>query len=170
MRWLCFDAAAIGDVDYTAAAVLAQIVQREQKAGMRVVMSNVGDAVRAELDRYGIAALIGPDGFLRDVRRGLAEYLATPGVTGPRTRGRRTRGRGGGTGALAQRHSRIPTTTPAIVNEGGDVARGDLDDRDRRAAAEIAHPVPNNTAPGTTPGWIRPGVRRTRRIEERHRR
>jgi MFS superfamily sulfate permease-like transporter len=62
VRWLCLDAAAIGDVDYTAAAVLRRIVAREQKAGVRVVLSNVVDDVRAELDRYGITALIGADG------------------------------------------------------------------------------------------------------------
>ena len=62
VRWLCLDAAAIGDVDYTAAAVLSQVVAREQKAGVRVVLSNVVDDVRAELDRYGITALIGADG------------------------------------------------------------------------------------------------------------
>jgi sulfate permease, SulP family len=62
VRWLCLDAAAIGDIDYTAAAVLRQIVAREQKAGVRVVLSNVVDAVRAELDRYGITTLIGADG------------------------------------------------------------------------------------------------------------
>ena len=44
VRWLCLDAAAIGDVDYTAAAVLTQLVQREQRAGVRVVLSNVVDA------------------------------------------------------------------------------------------------------------------------------
>ena len=63
VRWLCLDAAAIGDIDYTAADVLRQIVAREQKAGVRVVLSNVVDAVRAELDRYGITALIGADGI-----------------------------------------------------------------------------------------------------------
>ena len=38
-------------------------MEREQKAGVRVVLSNVVDAVRAELDRYGITALIGADGI-----------------------------------------------------------------------------------------------------------
>jgi sulfate permease, SulP family len=63
VRWLCLDAAAVGDVDYTAAAILTQLVQREQRAGVRVVLSNVVDAVRVELDRYGITALIGADGI-----------------------------------------------------------------------------------------------------------
>jgi SulP family sulfate permease len=77
VRWFCFDAAAIGDVDYTAATVLAQVVERGQKAGMRVVVSNVGDAVRAELDRYGITALIGVDGFYETSGEVLEEYLAS---------------------------------------------------------------------------------------------
>ena len=77
MRWFCLDAAAIGDVDYTASVVLAQIVAREQKAGVRVVVSNVVGAVRAELDRYGITALIGEDGFYETSGEVLAEYEAS---------------------------------------------------------------------------------------------
>ena len=56
--------------------MLTQIVQREQKAGVRVVLSNVVDAVRAELDRYGITALIGADGIFDTSGEVLAEYLA----------------------------------------------------------------------------------------------
>lgn len=74
VRWVCLDAAAIGDVDYTAATVLAEVVQREQKAGTRVVMSNVIATVRVELDRYGIADLIGADGFYDTSGEVLAEY------------------------------------------------------------------------------------------------
>jgi len=76
VRWLCLDAAAIGDIDYTAAAVLTQIVLREQKAGVRVVLSNVVDAVRAELDRYGITALLGADGIFDTSGEVLAAYAA----------------------------------------------------------------------------------------------
>ena len=74
VRWLCLDAAAVGDVDYTAAAVLTQLVQREQRAGVRVVLSNVVDGVRAELDRYGITALIGADGIFDTSGEVLAAY------------------------------------------------------------------------------------------------
>jgi sulfate permease, SulP family len=74
VRWLCLDAAAVGDVDYTAAAVLTQLVQREQRAGVRVVLSNVVDAVRVELDRYGITALIGADGIFDTSGEVLAAY------------------------------------------------------------------------------------------------
>jgi sulfate permease, SulP family len=74
VRWLCLDAAAIGDIDYTAATVLTQVVQREQKAGARVVIANVVKPVRNELNRYGIAELIGPDGFYDTSGEVLAEY------------------------------------------------------------------------------------------------
>jgi sulfate permease, SulP family len=74
LRWLCLDAAAIGDIDYTAAVVLDQLVRREQKAGVRVVLSNVVDEVRAELDRYGITALVGEDGIFDTSGEVLAAY------------------------------------------------------------------------------------------------
>ncbi len=76
VRWLCLDAAAIGDIDYTAASVLTQIVQRERAAGVRVVLSNVVDIVRAELDRYGITALIGADGIFDTSGEVLSAFIS----------------------------------------------------------------------------------------------
>jgi SulP family sulfate permease len=77
VRWFCLDAAAIGDIDYTAAAVLTLLVQRLQRAGARVVLSNVVDAVRVELDRYGITALVGADGIFDTSGEVLAAYEAS---------------------------------------------------------------------------------------------
>jgi sulfate permease, SulP family len=82
VQWLCLDAAAIGDIDYTAATVLTQVVQREQKAGARVVIANVIKPVRNELSRYGIAELIGPSGFYDTSGEVLAEYEARDTTTG----------------------------------------------------------------------------------------
>jgi SulP family sulfate permease len=76
VRWFCLDAAAIGDVDYTAAAVLTELVQRLQRAGARVVLSNVGAAVRVELDRYGITEMVGADGIFDTSGEVLAAYEA----------------------------------------------------------------------------------------------
>lgn len=59
LRWFCLDAAAVGDVDYSAATVLTTVFDKLRRAGVRVVAANVADGVRAELDRYGIA----PDGW-----------------------------------------------------------------------------------------------------------
>jgi len=77
VRWFCLDAAAIGDIDYTAAAVLTLLVQRLQKAGTRVVLSNVVGPVRVELDRYGITALVGADGIFDTSGEVLAAYEAS---------------------------------------------------------------------------------------------
>ena len=61
--WLCLDGAAIGDVDYTAAAVLAQVHQQQQVRGTRLVLSNIIEPVRAQLDCYGITTTLGSDAY-----------------------------------------------------------------------------------------------------------
>ncbi|MGN6751604.1 MAG: SulP family inorganic anion transporter [Intrasporangium sp.] len=59
----CLDAVAIGDIDYTAAAVLRRVHHQLAARGARLVMSEVAPPVRAELNRYGITQLIGADAF-----------------------------------------------------------------------------------------------------------
>jgi sulfate permease, SulP family len=61
--WLCRDGAAIGDADYTAAAVLTQVHQQQQSQGTRLVLSNIIEPVRAQLDRYGITTTLGTDAY-----------------------------------------------------------------------------------------------------------
>jgi sulfate permease, SulP family len=68
LRWLVFDWAAIGDVDYTASAVLAKLVEHVHQRHVHLVLSSVLGPVRQQLDRYGISAALG-DGA----------YYATPG-------------------------------------------------------------------------------------------
>lgn len=45
--WLCLDGAAIGDVDYTAAAVLIRVHQQQHAHGTRLVLSSIVEPVRA---------------------------------------------------------------------------------------------------------------------------
>jgi high affinity sulfate transporter 1 len=61
--WLCLDGAAIGDVDYTAAAVLARAQQQLHERGIRLLLSNIIEPVRHQLDRYGITAAVGTDAY-----------------------------------------------------------------------------------------------------------
>jgi len=63
VRWLCLDAAAIGDVDYTASAVLSQIATRLRDGGTRLLLSSVIDQVREQLDLYGFSATVGQDAY-----------------------------------------------------------------------------------------------------------
>ena len=68
LRWLVIDCAAIGDVDYTASAVLIEVVEHAHQQNVRLVFCSVLGPVRQQLDRYGISNALGQDA-----------YFATPG-------------------------------------------------------------------------------------------
>ncbi len=68
-QWLCLDAAAIGDVDFSATAVLLQAAVMLRPRGVRLIMSTVLPSVRHQLDSYGVTAELGADA-----------YYDTPGV------------------------------------------------------------------------------------------
>jgi SulP family sulfate permease len=63
LSWFCLDAAAIDDVDYSAAATLRSTYEVLKDKGIRLVFVMVEDDVRAELDRFGITDLVGKDAF-----------------------------------------------------------------------------------------------------------
>ncbi len=63
LRWLVFDCAAIGDIDYTASTVLTKMVEHLHQRQVRLVMSSVLGPVRQQLDRYGISPTLGADAF-----------------------------------------------------------------------------------------------------------
>ena len=72
LRWLVIDCAAIGDVDYTASAVLAKVAEHVHQHHVHLVLSCVLGPVRQQLDHYGISKALGQDA-----------YFDTPGA-GPR--------------------------------------------------------------------------------------
>ena len=61
LTWFCLDGAAIGDVDYSAAAVLARLQTQLRAVGVRMVLANINEPVAAQLERYGLVAALGPD-------------------------------------------------------------------------------------------------------------
>jgi len=63
LRWMVLDCAAIGDVDYTAAAVLARVVEHVHQHHVHLVLSSVLGQVRRQLDRYGISKVVGHDAY-----------------------------------------------------------------------------------------------------------
>ena len=63
LRWMVLDGAAIGDVDYTAAAVLTSVTEHLRKRHVRFAVSAVLGPVREQLDRYGIGATLGPGAY-----------------------------------------------------------------------------------------------------------
>jgi sulfate permease, SulP family len=68
VRWLVLDGAAIGDVDYTAAAVLSRVIGRLTERGIVLAAASLLQPVRDQLSRYGIR-----------VGHGLAACYDTPG-------------------------------------------------------------------------------------------
>ncbi len=67
VRWLCIDAAALPDIDYTGAQVLLQVVAELDERHIRLVFAEVMDEVRTELDRYGILDKVGADALYTSV-------------------------------------------------------------------------------------------------------
>jgi SulP family sulfate permease len=63
LRWIILDGAAIGDIDYTAAAVLTTIIGKLHERRITFAVSSLLDPVREQLRRYGITAALGPDVF-----------------------------------------------------------------------------------------------------------
>ena len=74
LDWLCIDAAAVDDVDYSAAAVLRSLYDFLQKHGVRLVFSEVSDQVYAQLERSGITDLVGQDAFYATTGTAVSAY------------------------------------------------------------------------------------------------
>jgi MFS superfamily sulfate permease-like transporter len=77
VRWLCIDASAIADVDYSGSETLAQLVERLRSRGTRLLMAEVSPDVRAELDRYGLTDKIGSDAIFETVADAVAAFRSS---------------------------------------------------------------------------------------------
>ena len=72
LHWFCIAAGAIDDVDFSAAETLRSIANELKDRGIRLVMSDVSEHVREELDRSLLTELIGKESYyvtLTDVLR-----------------------------------------------------------------------------------------------------
>jgi MFS superfamily sulfate permease-like transporter len=74
VSWLCVDAAAVDDVDWTGGATLRQAFGQLKERNVRLVFVEVSGDVRAELDRYGVTKLVGADAFYNSVAALMAAY------------------------------------------------------------------------------------------------
>jgi len=77
LRWLVLDGAAIGDVDYTASAVLGKAIRELHEAHIKVMMTSLVSPVRQQLQHYGISGENGPDGFYDTPGAALAAFHAS---------------------------------------------------------------------------------------------
>ena len=77
LRWFCLDAAAVDDVDYTAAETLRSLFGILKEKGIRLVVAQVLDDVKAE-SRYHLSQLFGEDAFyetLGDVMKAYRQQM-----------------------------------------------------------------------------------------------
>jgi anti-anti-sigma regulatory factor len=77
LRWLVIDCAAIGDVDYTASAALAKVVEHAHHHRVHLVLSCVLGPVRQQLDRYGISKALGQDAYFDTPGQALESFHST---------------------------------------------------------------------------------------------
>jgi sulfate permease, SulP family len=77
LRWLVIDCAAIGDVDYTASAILARVVEHVHQHHVHLALSSVLGPVRQQLDRYGISKALGRDAYFDTPGEALETFHST---------------------------------------------------------------------------------------------
>lgn len=73
LRWLCLDASAIDDVDYSAAETLRSLYGILQEKGIRLVSAQVLDDVKEE-SRYKLTELFGEDSFYDTLEDVMKDY------------------------------------------------------------------------------------------------
>jgi len=74
LSWFCIDAAAVNDVDFTAAEALRTLHAHLAEEKIRLVFCEVVDHVRDELDRSHVTDLVGPDAFFSSPAAVVAAY------------------------------------------------------------------------------------------------
>lgn len=74
LAWLCVEAAAISDLDFSAAIVLRNTCSLLQSQGVRVVFANVYDTVRLQMERCGLIDAIGMDAIYGSLHAVVEDY------------------------------------------------------------------------------------------------
>ena len=73
LRWLCLDASAVDDVDFSAAETLRSLFGVLQEKGVHLVIAQVMDDVRED-SRYHLAQLFGEDAFYETLEQVAGDY------------------------------------------------------------------------------------------------
>jgi MFS superfamily sulfate permease-like transporter len=73
VRWLVLDLISLDDVDYTGGLLLESTVARLQQMGVTVALAEV-DAVRQELERYGISQRVGASHLFETVQAAVEAF------------------------------------------------------------------------------------------------
>ena len=79
LRWLCVEAGAVGDVDFTGADAIRQLHGELRQAGVQLLVCDLSPNVRTQLDSYGLTDLIGEDCLFDDVHAVVEHCRAAAG-------------------------------------------------------------------------------------------
>jgi len=79
LRWFCLDASAVDDIDYSAAETLRSIFATLKDKGIRLVVAQVMDDVKAE-SRYKLRQLFGEDAFYDTLDDVMKDYRQQTGA------------------------------------------------------------------------------------------
>ena len=79
LRWLCIDASAVDDVDYSAADTLRSLFGILKEKNIRLVVAQVMDDVREE-SRYQLRELFGEDAFYANLDDVMQDYQKQQGI------------------------------------------------------------------------------------------
>lgn len=77
LRWLCIDASAVDDVDYTSAEALRELDSILRKQGIRLVVAQVMEDVR-ERSRYQLVQLLGKEAFYESLADVVTDFRQQP--------------------------------------------------------------------------------------------
>jgi SulP family sulfate permease len=80
VRWFVVDAAAITDVDYSAARTIADFCEGLKQRGVNVIFARVNRYLRSDMDRHGITAAIGETRIFGTLHAALAAVDADSSV------------------------------------------------------------------------------------------
>ena len=83
LRWFMLVGSAIGDIDYSGSDSLRQIQEELARKGVTLVLTDMSDRVRKELDAYELTDKIGADNFYASILEAVRAYEALPALPGP---------------------------------------------------------------------------------------
>jgi sulfate permease, SulP family len=72
VRWFVVDAAAITDIDYSAARTMRALLDDLTKRDIEIIIARVNQFLRADLDRHGVTSLLGETRIFPTLHEGLA--------------------------------------------------------------------------------------------------
>jgi MFS superfamily sulfate permease-like transporter len=82
VRWFVIDAAAITDIDYSAAQALRDLVDELTRRGASLVFARVSQYLRSDLDRHRITAALGERRIFGTLHEAIALATDKPATTG----------------------------------------------------------------------------------------